>query len=269
MKTGSLPEIKNNVAANPMDWKLISGGSLGLLWLAILQDLLGSIHQNTSFYLSESLLFRCVWLLFIPLIYLQKHLFSWSAHRIRRNGWAVVLPIVSCCFLHAVVFSLLVWWLSLLLFDHTYQPLGTFLYTLSEDVSKYTLVYGAAGVYYLLPDKQPRVEPASYPETIWVGTGQQKTNVAIEDIIFITAASPYVVLHTSQKKYIHAESLKSITAKLPVQHFIRIHKSCIINRQKVVSVKSRLNGDYDIRLVNQVEVRLSRNYVSAFKKGVG
>ncbi|GAB4028768.1 LytR/AlgR family response regulator transcription factor [Spirosoma koreense] len=269
MKAGSLQEIKNNLASNPMDWKPISGGSLVLLWLAILQDLLGSIHQNSSFYLSESLLFRGVWLLFIPIIFLQKQLFSWFTYQIRSKGGSIVVTSLSCCFLHAVIFSLLVWWLSLLLFDHTYQPLGTFLYTLSEDLSKYTLVYGAAGVGYFLTENQPRVSPASYPETIWVGTGQQKTNVAIEDIIFITAASPYVVLHTGQKKFIHAESLKSIAAKLPIQHFIRIHKSCIINRQKVVSVKSRLNGDYDIRLVNQVEVRLSRNYVSAFKKGVG
>lgn len=268
MNTRSLHEIKT-VAFSPMDWKLIAGCSLALLGLAILQDLLGSFHQNTSFYFSESLLFRCVWLLFIPIILLQKYLVAWSTNRLPVNALPIVLTTLSCCLLHAIVFSLFVWGLSCLLFDHTYDARGTFLYTLSEDLSKYVLVYGAAGIYYLLTGNPPPVSPPSYPETIWVGTGQHKMIVKIDDIIFITAASPYVVLHTSEKKYIHAESLKSITAQLPAQQFIRIHKSCIINRQKVVSSKSRLNGDYDIRLVNQAEVRLSRNYVSAYKQWFG
>ena len=248
----------------------MSGGCLTHpIWLAILQDLLGSIHQNTSFYLSESLLFRCVWLLFIPLIFLQKYLLTRSANRQTGKALPIIVTTLSCSLLNAVVFSLLVWWLSWLLFDHTYQAWGTFLYTLSEDLSKYVLVYGAAGIYYVLTGNPPPVSPPFSPETIWVGTGQHKMIVKIDDIIFITAASPYVVLHTSEKKYIHAESLKSMTAKLPAQQFIRIHKSCIINRKKVVSAKSRLNGDYDIRLVNQAQVRLSRNYVSAYKQWFG
>ncbi|WP_250629758.1 LytTR family DNA-binding domain-containing protein [Aureibaculum algae] len=47
--------------------------------------------------------------------------------------------------------------------------------------------------------------------------------------------------------------------------FIRVHKSTIVNFNKVASFKSRLNGDYDIFLKNGVKLRLSRTYVANFK----
>ncbi|RYF37203.1 MAG: LytTR family transcriptional regulator, partial [Cytophagaceae bacterium] len=43
------------------------------------------------------------------------------------------------------------------------------------------------------------------------------------------------------------------------------HKSCIVNITKVRSYQSRLNGDYDLLLSNEVVLRVSRNYASGFK----
>lgn len=53
--------------------------------------------------------------------------------------------------------------------------------------------------------------------------------------------------------------------KLDTRTFVRVHKSTIVNLEKVSSFKSRLNGDYDLLLKNGTIVRLSRTYAANFK----
>lgn len=87
----------------------------------------------------------------------------------------------------------------------------------------------------------------------------------MNDIYQITAETPYISIQLNDKKYLHTETLKSMSTQLDNKVFVRVHKSSIINLDKVVSLKSRLNGDYDITLKNGAEIRLSRNYVADFK----
>ena len=87
----------------------------------------------------------------------------------------------------------------------------------------------------------------------------------MNDIYQITAETPYISIQLNDKKYLHTETLKSMSTQLNKKNFVRVHKSTIVNLDKVVSLKSRLNGDYDISLKNGVEIRLSRTYVANFK----
>ena len=101
-----------------------------------------------------------------------------------------------------------------------------------------------------------------------INNGKDNTIVPVEDITRITAATPYVFVHTDCKKHLHAVTLKSITAVLDPNRFIRVHKSTLVNISKVKSYKSRLNGDYDIELCNGEKVRLSRTFAPHFKDQV-
>jgi DNA-binding LytR/AlgR family response regulator len=59
--------------------------------------------------------------------------------------------------------------------------------------------------------------------------------------------------------------LKSLENQLDKKQFIRIHKSHIINLQKIISYQSRQNGDYDVTLSDGTVLRVSRNYAKDFK----
>lgn len=87
----------------------------------------------------------------------------------------------------------------------------------------------------------------------------------MNDIYQITAETPYISIQLEGKKHLHTETLKSISTQLDNKTFVRVHKSTIVNLDKVISLKSRLNGDYDIFLKNGVELRLSRTYVTNLK----
>ncbi len=111
-----------------------------------------------------------------------------------------------------------------------------------------------------IPQSKPKLN------TIIIHNGKDSTIARVENIIQITSATPYIFIHLENKKYLHSETLKSIYGQMDDNVFIRVHKSTIINITKVNSFKSRLNGDYDLQLMNGDTVRLSRTYSTNFKK---
>jgi two-component system LytT family response regulator len=89
-------------------------------------------------------------------------------------------------------------------------------------------------------------------------TGYSFLNV--EDIIWFEAYSDYIKIHTKDKTYLKNISLAEMESKLDPQHFLRIHRSSIINLAFVKEMKPYSNGEYFIYLTNGEKVKLSRTY---------
>ncbi len=239
--------------------------------LAIIQDLLHASYNGYSFYFSESLLFKSFWGLFFPISMAQVFLINrYSQSLFKKTTFIniIILPLLKSM-VHILLFSLVIWGFSYLFFDHTYSFAGTLDNTITENFYQCLLIYGVITFSLIHTNSLNYVRSVSdhpYLEIISVSTGRNSMAVHTDDIVLITAASPYICLHTSKSKLLHAETLTSISGKLDNKSFVRIHKSTIVNLRKVVSYKSRLNGDYDVVLANGVTTRLSRNYASVFKK---
>lgn len=67
--------------------------------------------------------------------------------------------------------------------------------------------------------------------------------VLYDDLVFVEAMMNYVVLHTADRKMIVYLTMKSIAEQLPQDVFIKVHKSYIINTNKVKSIEG-----YEINL---------------------
>src|SRR5262249_55089649 len=61
--------------------------------------------------------------------------------------------------------------------------------------------------------------------------------VLYEELIYVEAMMNYVVLHTEEKKLMVYLTMKSIAEQLPENIFLKIHKSTIINMQKIKSIE--------------------------------
>lgn len=143
-------------------------------------------------------------------------------------------------------------------------------YTLANDFYKIIIVYSGfiflhRYLYYQSPEIVS-VDQKTHLKKLKIGNGKNNTIVEVKDIFQISAETPYIFIQLEEKKYLHTETLKSITTKLDNNTFIRVHKSTIVNLDKVISFQSRLNGDYNIYLKNGVKVRLSRTYAANFKR---
>ena len=88
--------------------------------------------------------------------------------------------------------------------------------------------------------------------------GREQTKIFLKDIIFLEGLADYIKVHTTEKSYVASEKLGFMEAKLPDDKFIRVHKSFIIARDKLLSY----NAD-QVTLVNQT-LPLGRLYKVAF-----
>jgi two-component system response regulator LytT len=100
---------------------------------------------------------------------------------------------------------------------------------------------------------------------ILISDGNKKHSIIVSEILYFSANPPYINLQLEGKKYLHNETLKSISIKLNSEQFVRVHKSTIVNIKMVASYTTRLNGDYDLTMKNNVQLRVSRNFATDFK----
>ncbi len=81
-----------------------------------------------------------------------------------------------------------------------------------------------------------------------------------EQIDWIESAGNYVIFHSGKDEHLYRETLKSLEQKLDPEHFIRIHRSRIVNIDRIKELQPWSHGDYLIILQDGTDLLLSRNY---------
>ena len=82
--------------------------------------------------------------------------------------------------------------------------------------------------------------------------------VLYDELLFVEAALNYVVLHTTNGKMIVYLTIKGIMDSLPAEIFIKVHKSFIVNSQKINNIEGNIirigKSEIPIRQNTQDEV---------------
>jgi DNA-binding LytR/AlgR family response regulator len=83
--------------------------------------------------------------------------------------------------------------------------------------------------------EEPNDNAAEY---FFIKADNSLVKIFYNDILFIEALQNYVAIHTSQKKHICYLTFKSVEEYLPVNSFIKVHKSFIIAAAKVDRIEA-------------------------------
>jgi two-component system LytT family response regulator len=86
------------------------------------------------------------------------------------------------------------------------------------------------------------------------------TIVDIADVDFIDAAGDYMCIHVGEKTHILRETMKTMERRLDPKVFQRVHRSTIVNLDKVREVKPHSNGECFLTLESGTELKVSRSY---------
>ncbi len=97
-------------------------------------------------------------------------------------------------------------------------------------------------------------------ERVLVKTGSRFEFVRTVEIDWIEAAGNYVTLHVGARAPLLRHTLSGIERQLDPQRFRRIHRSVIVNLERVKEVRALDNGDYCARLADGRELRVGRSY---------
>jgi len=111
------------------------------------------------------------------------------------------------------------------------------------------------------------LKPPSRPlERLAVKTSGKVIFVKLEDIDYIESAHNYVELHVEKQSHLLRETLNSIEARLPIQKFVRISRSVIVNIERVKELQPLFYGEYAVTLQNGTRLTLSRRYRDKLKQ---
>ena len=89
--------------------------------------------------------------------------------------------------------------------------------------------------------------------------------VRIEEIDWIEAAGNYVHLHVGKEDHLLRESLTALEKKLDPSRFVRIHRSAIVNLDRVKEIVPQQSGDSVVVLLDGTRLRFSRWYRERFE----
>lgn len=84
--------------------------------------------------------------------------------------------------------------------------------------------------------QEPDNVPFVLSDSIFVRHHDRMVKVGINAILYIEADRNYCRIHCKDKEYLLVMTLKELDEKLPGQHFIRIHRSFIVNFSQIDEV---------------------------------
>jgi len=119
------------------------------------------------------------------------------------------------------------------------------------------------------PDEGTPVEPVDRPERFLVRKLGREFLIAANDIEWLQASGNYVNLHVRGHDYPLRSTLASIEAKLDPACFTRIHRSYMVNLDRIASIEPLETGDARIHLNDGSSLPCSRTYRGGLKQSVG
>jgi len=90
-----------------------------------------------------------------------------------------------------------------------------------------------------------------------------------DEIDWIEAAGNYVRLHVGNEGHLLRETMNSIEGRLNPDIFFRIHRSHIVNIERIKELQPWFNGEYVVILRNGSRLTLSRGYREKLQERLG
>lgn len=110
-------------------------------------------------------------------------------------------------------------------------------------------------------EKMKRMEVSK----LGIKDGGKTTWVPQDEIEWIDAAGDYMCVHAGGETHIMRKTMKELEAELDPTLLQRIHRSTIVNVNKVREMQSHINGEYFLTLECGHTIKLSRTYKDKLK----
>jgi len=110
---------------------------------------------------------------------------------------------------------------------------------------------------------------APHADRVPVKVNGKVVAVRVADIDWVEADHDYVSLHVGAKCWLLRETITAAEARLTPCGFVRIHRSVLVNLDRVRELRPLSKGEFTVVLIDGTELKLSRNYRSAVERLVG
>ena len=108
--------------------------------------------------------------------------------------------------------------------------------------------------------------PSTFVRRFLVRTREKVLFLKSDDLEWIEAADYYVSLHTGGKSYLLRQTMAEIERQLDPSKFVRVHRSAIVNLERVREMHPLFRGDSVLVLADGTQLRLSRARREEFER---
>lgn len=121
-------------------------------------------------------------------------------------------------------------------------------------------------VLELLGDMEARQQA---PERIVIKADGEIVCLKPNEIDWAESAGNYVCLHVGGATHILRETITALESRLGPRQFMRVHRSTLVNVDRIKTLKPSLYGDYSILLRDGTKLTLSRGFRENVLKRLG
>lgn len=100
-------------------------------------------------------------------------------------------------------------------------------------------------------------DPA-YLTRLMIKASSRMMLLKVDEIDFIEADGNYAKLHVGRKTHLLREKMNDLEGRLDPAKFVRIHRSIIVNLDRIKELHPHFNGDYVVVLEDGRQLKLSR-----------
>ena len=126
-----------------------------------------------------------------------------------------------------------------------------------EKIGKATAGPMNAELLSLLKDVQAGRKPA---ERLVIKSGGRVLFLKAAEIDYVEAAGNYLNLYVGKETHLIRETMQSLEARLDPERFLRIHRSTIVNLERIKELQPWFGGEYVVILRDGRKLTLSRTY---------
>ncbi len=121
----------------------------------------------------------------------------------------------------------------------------------------------------LLDNAQPGRTGRQFLDRLVIKSGGRVFFLRAEEIDWIEAAGNYLRLHVGSDMHLLRDTMNNLEARLHPDKFLRIHRSTMVNLERVKELQPWFHGDYKVILLDGTELTLSRSYRPKLKSLLG
>lgn len=117
--------------------------------------------------------------------------------------------------------------------------------------------------------RQPVSRDGQYLKRLVIKTGGRVTILAVKDIDWIEADGDFVKIHAGRAWHPLRETMKRLETQIDPARFVRIHRSTIVNVERIKELQPYFRGEYVVILHDGTSLKLSRGYKEHLEAALG
>jgi DNA-binding LytR/AlgR family response regulator len=115
------------------------------------------------------------------------------------------------------------------------------------------------------PEGGAETEGCGYVSELWISERNGRTRIALDSIDWFEAEREYVRIHTRERAYLIRRSIRDLCERLDPSRFQRLHRSALVNTDRIARIVRRGGGGLVAVLATGVEIPVGRTFQDALR----